>query len=172
MFVSCSRDVRDHEICSCFLLEPVRTQPPQPSAKWPTAPIPSKTMYHVWPAAPGQVQQGTAQVYYRAPFGILADEQQWRNYPGRPQLNPEAYWELRRAKRYRAVEAIRRTPEFTRAFNVTSWIPNSSMPPEPNPDDREVSKRTWESSIMQWRAALRTIAGMKKVDKKKENATS
>ena len=136
------------------------TQSPQPSAKWPTAPIPSNTMSYMWPAAPGQVPQGTAKFYHKAQRGIIADEQQSMNRPGVPQLDPEAYWEWRSAKRLRAAEAIRRSSEFTRAFNLTSWLPNTSMPPEPNPHDLSISKRNWEAAIQTCRQALRTIASM------------
>ena len=131
-------------MCSFFCFEPLRIDSPHLAV----------AMYHVWPVTPGEVEEGTASLFQRAPFGLVAGEQIGvREQPPAT----ESIWELRRMKRHRAVDAIKRTAEYTRAANLTNLLPNATMPPEPDPNSR-CSKRQWERSVMDWKSALRATS--------------
>ena len=58
--------------------------------------------------------------------------------------------ERRLHKRAAAVDAIKRTPEYRLA-------PADRRPATPDPTNLAVSKRRWERSVMEWRAALRRV---------------
>eukprot|EP00973_Karenia_brevis_P041212 5700943-Karenia_brevis.AAC.1 len=58
----------------------------------------------------------------------------------------EEVWLRRHRKRMEAVRAIKDCREYDPS---DLWRPAT-----PDPFDREVSKRQWESSVMQWRKCL------------------
>ena len=60
------------------------------------------------------------------------------------------------AKRVTGYCAILRTPEYYAAYCLWYQGRIASMPPEPDPYDLNVSKRTWEASVQHWRNELRT----------------
>ena len=66
--------------------------------------------------------------------------------------------ERRVRKRTNAYLAISRSPEYNTVLRL--WIAGhvTLLPPEPNPVDLTVSKRTWERAIQQWRSELQRIA--------------
>ena len=66
--------------------------------------------------------------------------------------------ERRVRKRTNGYLAISRSPEYNTVLRL--WIAGhvTHMPPEPNPADLTVSKRTWERAIQQWRSELQRIA--------------
>ena len=66
--------------------------------------------------------------------------------------------ERRVRKRTNAYLAISRSPEYNTVLRL--WIVGrvTLLPPEPNPVDLTVSKRTWERAIQQWRSELQRIA--------------
>ena len=61
------------------------------------------------------------------------------------------------AKRVTGYCAILRTPEYYAAYCLWYQGRIASMPPEPDPYDLNVSKRTWEASVQHWRNELRTL---------------
>jgi len=65
-----------------------------------------------------------------------------------PECN-EATWTHRQDKREKAVEFVKRTAEY-KTSAATSGIVT------PDPTDRSISKRHWESQVKLWRAALHT----------------
>ncbi len=54
------------------------------------------------------------------------------------------------AKRVEGISALQRTPAY-----IVVKSHGSELPPAPDPHDGGMSKRTWEKSMMRWRAALR-----------------
>ena len=61
-------------------------------------------------------------------------------------------------KRTNGYNAILRTPEYAAAQRALAEGRIPTMPPEPNPNDLSVSKRTWETTVQQWRLSLQQIA--------------
>jgi len=71
----------------------------------------------------------------------------------------EEDWQRRAAKRRQAVAAIKSSPEYKTFAAVREAVsPSTTSPSTPDPEDRGLSKRTWEAKVMQWRAALRNSA--------------
>ena len=66
--------------------------------------------------------------------------------------------ERRLRKRLEAVAAIKRTPEYNDAYVYGNEGGDFPFPSTPDPTDLTISKRTWEKSVMQWRASLRLLA--------------
>ena len=66
-------------------------------------------------------------------------------------LFTEEDWERRIRHRRAAVNHIKCTPEYV-AANA-----HSSRPPTPDPEDRNVSKRSWEKSVQAWRRDLKHL---------------
>ena len=62
----------------------------------------------------------------------------------------EEDWLRRRQKREAAVYAIKKTPAY-----ILVRCRGNVRAETPNPHDRRMSKRKWESSIMRWREGLR-----------------
>ena len=58
----------------------------------------------------------------------------------------EAVWQRRILKRITAVRAIKSNPEYAVC---------AARPSTPDPHDRTITKRRWETSVQIWRAALR-----------------
>ena len=80
-------------------------------------------------------------------------------FPALPPLvgvDPETARRIR--KRINAFLAVRKSPEYSSAWRLWYLGHIERMPDEPNPVDLTVSKRAWESSVQQWRSALRRIA--------------
>lgn len=73
------------------------------------------------------------------PDGLTADE-------------AEAFQQRRLKKRVNTVAAIKTTPEY-------QWclIAGVQMPATPRADDQSISKRAWESSVMEWRRHLSLV---------------
>merc|ERR1712137_583628 len=70
----------------------------------------------------------------------------------------EEDWQRRIAKRTGAVATIKGTAEYQAFFargGASALAPGVPAPKTPDPQDRSVSKRNWESSVMEWRTALR-----------------
>ena len=63
----------------------------------------------------------------------------------------EEDWERRCTKRRCAVEAIKRTPEYTQCQN----LPRAKTPDA----SARTSKRSWERTVQKWRSALRENVG-------------
>ena len=61
-------------------------------------------------------------------------------------------------KRINGFLAVRRSPEYSNALRLWLLGHIDQMPDEPNTVDMTLSKRAWESSVQQWRNALRRIA--------------
>jgi hypothetical protein len=72
----------------------------------------------------------------------------------------EAEWQHRLVKRTTSVAAIKQTPEYLRcrALELTHPIANRTM--SPDPADRTISKRKWETRIITWRNGLRDEANL------------
>ena len=64
---------------------------------------------------------------------------------------PEEDWQRRIRHRRAAVTHIKCTPEYV-AANA-----HSSRPRTPDPEDRNVSKRSWEKSVKAWRRDLQHL---------------
>jgi hypothetical protein len=62
------------------------------------------------------------------------------------QVVPDSVWDQRRAKRQQLVDRIKTTTAWTAA----------RQPPGPDPCDREISKRDWESKCQTWRLIIAT----------------
>ena len=75
-----------------------------------------------------------------------------------PSHTPQSSDNVRRiAKRVTGYRAILRTPEYYAAYCLWHQGRIASMPPEPDPYDMSISKRTWEASVQHWRNELRTL---------------
>ena len=67
----------------------------------------------------------------------------------------ETDWHRRHAKRREAVRFIKSTTEYA---ELQAWWFQSTavaMPPTPNPNDRLLAKRRWETRVIQWRSHLK-----------------
>ena len=62
----------------------------------------------------------------------------------------------RRMKRYRAVQYIESTKAYRTAWTFSSW----AMVPlvTPNPYDLQITKRSWERQVQQWRKEIRRLS--------------
>lgn len=67
----------------------------------------------------------------------------------------EEEWQRRITKRRAVVSNVKETPEYQAMLNSRDQHPSSAAPTTPDPTDREISKRRWESLVMQWRTAVR-----------------
>ena len=67
------------------------------------------------------------------------------------QVVTEADWQRRLSHRRAVVSYVKSTWEYKAS------AANSSRPPTPNPEDRNVSKRMWEKSIQTWRRDLKDL---------------
>jgi len=71
----------------------------------------------------------------------------------------EEDWQRRTDKRSLAVATIKASPEYqlyvSNRDHETISVP---APVTPDPDDRSVSKRSWEAGVMRWRSTLRQWA--------------
>jgi len=63
---------------------------------------------------------------------------------------PEQTAARRFAKRTAGVQAVKKTPEY-----IVTMLHHGARPDTPDPSDEKMSKRTWEKSMMNWRAVLR-----------------
>ena len=79
---------------------------------------------------------------------------------GTPVPASDADWQVRQAKRSASVVAIKRTSEYLRcqALDRTRPVPNRMT--SPDPFDKTISKRGWETGIMDWRFGLRAQANL------------
>jgi hypothetical protein len=79
---------------------------------------------------------------------------------GTPAPASDADWQLRQAKRSASVVAIKRTSEYLlcQALDRTRPVPNRMT--SPDPFDKTISKRGWETGIMDWRSGLRAQANL------------
>jgi hypothetical protein len=63
---------------------------------------------------------------------------------------------FRHCKRVRAVNAIKATTQF-KCAQASSWLRAGWMPQIPDPWDRSISKRSWETAIQDWRNTLKFL---------------
>jgi len=75
-----------------------------------------------------------------------------------PEATPEE-WERRNRKRTASVAAIKAMPEYDQVVQLRARgeMKQEDLPLTPDPDDETTSKRSWETSVMQWRSALRRL---------------
>jgi len=68
-------------------------------------------------------------------------------------------WERRNRKRTASVAAIKAMPEYEQVVQLRARgeMKQEDLPLTPDPDDETTSKRSWETSVMQWRSALRRL---------------
>eukprot|EP00928_Gymnodinium_smaydae_P016058 TRINITY_DN15989_c0_g1_i1.p1 TRINITY_DN15989_c0_g1~~TRINITY_DN15989_c0_g1_i1.p1 ORF type:complete len:336 (-),score=53.05 TRINITY_DN15989_c0_g1_i1:166-1173(-) len=84
----------------------------------------------------------------------------------------EEDWQRRAEKRRLAVATIKTTAEYQAydsrrdviAMRRAADGTGMPAPVTPNPDDRSVSKRSWEAAVMKWRSALRHEAALAATD--------
>ena len=60
-------------------------------------------------------------------------------------------------KRTNGYIAVKRSPEYSVVYCLWQEALIGSMPPEPDPADLTVSKRSWELSVQTWRSELKRI---------------
>ena len=75
--------------------------------------------------------------------------------PREVQVVTEADWQRRCSHRRAAVGYVKSTWEYKAS------AANSSRPPTPDPEDRNISKRVWEKSIQTWRCDLQVVAELR-----------
>jgi hypothetical protein len=63
---------------------------------------------------------------------------------------------FRRCERATSVSAIKATRQFKFA-QVSSWVRAGWMPQTPDPCDRRISKRSWETAIQDWRNTFKFL---------------
>lgn len=75
-----------------------------------------------------------------------------------PEALPEE-WERRHRKRTASVAAIKAMPEYYQVVQLRARgeMKQEDLPLTPDPDNETTSKRSWETSVMQWRSALRHL---------------
>ena len=73
----------------------------------------------------------------------------------------EKSWPEKHAKRATVVAAIQLSPEFRQAqlCLARGELTAEALPPAPDATDPSISKRAWERSVQEWRAALRSLVG-------------
>jgi len=69
----------------------------------------------------------------------------------------EEEWQRRISKRRAVVSNVKETPEYKAMADSRGAGEHSGSPAPttPDPNDRTISKRRWESEVMQWRTAVR-----------------
>lgn len=80
--------------------------------------------------------------------------------PKATEEDTEEDWRRREEKRRAAVALTKATPEYEAFCRAACGAGGpkdmgEAAPRTPPPDDRSISKRAWESKVMNWRAALR-----------------
>merc|ERR1712232_1312013 len=66
----------------------------------------------------------------------------------------EETYQARIAKRRDAIEMTHKTPEYQQYLATRTCKRSCDRPVSPDPEDRSVSKRSWETAVMRWRSAL------------------
>ena len=65
-------------------------------------------------------------------------------------------WQKRNLKRLQVVDGTKSTPEYQRMSGLRERGElGTAAPSTPDANDRQVSKRRWESLVLDWRASLR-----------------
>lgn len=72
-----------------------------------------------------------------------------------PEEITEEDWQRRHEKRRNVVQSIKTTLEYETMRRRRDQDELVAAPGTPDPDDRSVSKRKWESEVMHWRNSLR-----------------
>ena len=72
----------------------------------------------------------------------------------------DVVWARRHTHRVNGLIAVQRSPDFeTMMWMVSIGLSSeASVPQAPDPDDRMLSKRSWESRMMGWRRAIKRFA--------------
>jgi hypothetical protein len=63
---------------------------------------------------------------------------------------------FRHCKRATSVTAIKATRHF-KCAQASSWLRADWMPQSPDPWDRSISKRSWETAVQDWRNTLKFL---------------
>lgn len=73
-----------------------------------------------------------------------------------PVVVTEEDWQRRNQKRKNVIESIKSTPEYERmSESRRRSLAGIPAPSTPDPDDRSISKRKWESLVIQWRGGVK-----------------
>jgi hypothetical protein len=62
----------------------------------------------------------------------------------------------RHCKRATSVSAIKATRQF-KCAQAASWLRAGWMPQTPDPWDRSISKRSWETAMQDWRSTMKFL---------------
>lgn len=114
---------------------------------------------------PGQDENGTTSASHGAygapiapaPTGTAAGGEQNQDEIPAGGVSEED-WQRRHEKRLNVIRGIRSTLEYESMSSARArGILGSAAPTTPDPNDRRISKRKWETEVMRWRNDLRTF---------------
>ena len=135
---------------------PLAFEPPErPIASW------SEPMYVELPAAPAQCTSITfaasepkaalQRSRSRSPCRATGGEEDQDRHEA--EETEEQMWERRGSHRRAGIAAVKRSADYIAALKRCS-----QRPATPCPEDRTISKRSWERSVQGWRVFLRDLA--------------
>ena len=135
---------------------PLAFEPPErPIASW------SEPMYVELPAAPAQCTSITfaasepkaalQRSRSRSPCRATGGEEDQDRHEA--EETEEQMWERRGSHRRAGIAAVKRSADYIAALKRCGQRPTT-----PCPEDRTISKRSWERSVQEWRVFLRDLA--------------